>query len=77
LDGSAPRYRPRLTQEVATSILEPCDVRLVLKASQAVQDVALDVSALQLRMSPDVMQLLLHLHKVRAGCCCCCCCCCC
>jgi hypothetical protein len=67
MDGpssSSSSYRPRLAQEVATSILEPCDVRVVLKASTAVQDVALDVSALQLRMSPDVMQLLLHLHKV-------------
>lgn len=71
IDGptsSSSSYRPRLAQEVATSILEPCDVRLVLKGSAAVQDVALEVSALQLRMSPDVMQLLLHLHKVRSGC---------
>jgi hypothetical protein len=66
---SAASYRPAVAQEVAISILEPCDVRVVLKASAAVQDVALDVSALQLRMSPDVMQLLLHLHKVRANIC--------
>jgi hypothetical protein len=64
---SAASYRPAVAQEVAISILEPCDVRVVLKASAAVQDVGLDVSALQLRMSPDVMQLLLHLHKVRAA----------
>jgi hypothetical protein len=51
-------------QQVATSILEPCDVRVTVKADEAVQDVSVDVSALQLRMSPDVMQLLLHLQQV-------------
>lgn len=53
-------------QQVATSILEPCDVRVTMKADEAVQDMNVDVSALQLRMSPDVMQLLLHLQQVRA-----------
>lgn len=52
-------------QQVATSILEPCDVRVTVREDEAVQDVSVDVSALQLRMSPDVMQLLLHLQQVR------------
>jgi len=51
-------------QQVATSILEPCDIRVSMKADDAVQDINVDVSALQLRMSPDVMQLLLHLQQV-------------
>lgn len=51
-------------QEAATSILEPCDVRVGLKASEAVQDVTVDVGAVQLRLSPDVLQLLQHLQQV-------------
>ncbi len=55
-------------QQVATSILEPCDVHVTMKSDEAVQDMNVDVSALQLRMSPDVLQLLMHLQQVR-GCC--------
>jgi hypothetical protein len=58
-------HQQQQQQQVATSILEPCDVRVTLKADDAVQDMNVDVSALQLRMSPDVMQLLLHLQQVR------------
>jgi hypothetical protein len=60
----AHRQTSQQQQQVATSILEPCDVRVTVKADEAVQDVSVDVSALQLRMSPDVMQLLLHLQQV-------------
>lgn len=49
---------------MAISILEPCDIKVGLKSSEAVQDVSVDVSAVQLRMSPDVMQLLQHLQQV-------------
>lgn len=52
--------------EVATSILEPCDVKVALKSSEAVQDVNVDVSTVQLRMSPDVLHLLQHLQQVAA-----------
>lgn len=51
-------------QQVATSILEPCDVHVTMKSDEAVQDMNVDVSALQLRMSPDVLQLLMHLQQV-------------
>jgi vacuolar protein sorting-associated protein 13A/C len=51
-------------QETATSILEPCDIKVATKSSESVQDVNVDVSAVQLRMSPDVMQLLQHLQQV-------------
>jgi hypothetical protein len=57
---------PQQQQQVATSILEPCDVRVTMKSTEAVQDISVDVSALQLRMSPDVLQLLLHLQQVCA-----------
>lgn len=63
-DPSGPRSQPYASQEVATGILEPCDVKVVLKQSEAVQDLNIDVSTLQLRMSPDVMQLVLHLQQV-------------
>jgi len=65
-DGSsAARARPSMMQQqVATSILEPCDVKVSMKNSSDLQDLNVDVSALQLRMSPDVMQLLMHLQQV-------------
>jgi hypothetical protein len=64
--GVQPPQQQQQQQQVATSILEPCDVRVTMKSSEAVQDINVDVSALQLRMSPDVLQLLLHLQQVNA-----------
>lgn len=64
-DSQSSNTRPASSHEVATGILEPCDVKLVVKQSATVQDYNIDISALQLRLSPDVMQLLLHLQQVR------------
>jgi hypothetical protein len=68
--GSGPgeRVLPSLSrtyqQEHASSILEPCDIRVTVKASERVQDVNVSMDELQLRMSPDVLQLLQHLAQV-------------
>jgi len=50
------------SQQVAISILEPCDVTASYKVTEepAIQDVNLDISDVQLRMSPDVMALITH-----------------
>lgn len=66
-ESSQPKARLSADQEVATGILEPCDVKVVMKQSEAVQDLNVDISALQLRMSPDVMQLIMHLQQVTAS----------
>lgn len=63
-----PHQPPQQQQQVATSILELCDVHVTMKADESVQDINVDVSALQLRMSPDVLQLLMHLQQVRCPC---------
>ncbi|KIY91741.1 hypothetical protein MNEG_16223, partial [Monoraphidium neglectum] len=47
-------------QQVAISILEPCDVTARYRVSETLQDVKLDISDVQLRMSPDVMALIMH-----------------
>lgn len=64
-EPSGTKAKSSASQEVATGILEPCDVKVVMKQSEAVQDLNIHVSALQLRMSPDVLQLVLQLQQVR------------
>jgi len=64
MGSSAARADANMQQQVATSILEPCDVTVSMKNKADLQDLTVDVSALQLRMSPDVMQLLMHLQQV-------------
>lgn len=57
--GVSPR-----SQQTASSILEPCDITASYKLTSALQDVSMDVTDLRLRVSPDVMQLVLHLQQV-------------
>lgn len=52
-------------QLVQSRILEPCDMSANVKLGPGGQDVSIDISDVQLRMSPDVMQLISHLNKVR------------
>lgn len=67
MDHPGAKHTPVVQQEAATSILEPCDVKVTMKSTATVEDLNLDVSALQLRMSPDVMQLVMHLQQVRSS----------
>jgi len=54
-----------VAESVQSNILEPCDVEATVKLTDKVQDVSLDVSDIRLRLSPDVLQLALHLQQVR------------
>jgi hypothetical protein len=59
-------------QQVAISILEPCDIVATVRMAEAptpLQDIGLDISDVQLRMSPDVLALVTNHLAVggRAG----------
>jgi hypothetical protein len=57
-------------QQVAISILEPCDIVATYRVAESpapLQDVGLDISDVQLRMSPDVMALVTNHLAVGAA----------
>jgi hypothetical protein len=56
-----------LRQSVAVNILDPVNLVVNTWLSPDRQAVDVEMSALRVKLSPDVLQLILHLQKVRRG----------